>query len=1088
MSRLLDLVKGVAGLALLLALVVGVPVLLLVIVGFPLPTESPDPALVRRHLEDGDVPDAFVIKTLALVVWVVWIQLAVAVLAEVVAVARGRVAGRAPVLPAIQLTARALVASTALIVSALTPTRSAAAVPITPIDAAPITAPVADPVSVSALDLDPSIASGTGLVVDIDGERPDASVDRAQAGAESKYRTSSTDSWWDMAERLLGDGMRWSEMRRLNEGKVMLTGETITARTEAVRPGWLIDVPADADPTLLDRNGTDRGGDGDDHRVTAEEAGLLARAIKPDTLIYEGPSGVVDDGPGIPYQVTVGDNLWDIAERHLGDPFRWPEIFERSNQLIQPIGHEITDPNLIWPDAVLWLPTDAVGVPQADVDLVDQVIGEVTVVDAVTADEEMAAADPVPVTAASIDGDDLEEIAARAVDAVHAADGAVDEAAVVVGDRDDGSPDGDPTDGGPLRGPAGVGFGIGGAALAAGLLGLLVRARRVRMVEAQEGQVPAPPPMELVEIETVLRNSADRPRSVSVHAAIRTLVDRPIVPGEPLAAPELVRMSGERIEVVQQGPDPDLPSPWMSAGGAAVEGLGGRSSAVLPAEFFPDAADSEPEPITPAIVTVGGGLLLNLEAVGVLAIEGRPEMAAGLVRSMVHELATGPARRAIDLRVSHWLPGADLHEHVLCSPLGRLSEELSSWMEDVELGLTASGFPSVYAVRAAGRGDDLAGLKIIFADPADLEDLRPILDRARRRSLPLAVVVAGDCDPEVLRPTATISLGDDTLRIEPYGFTAAMQYLDVDLILGAEALVNHARTAPMVPADQSAISSTMVDFDTDPAQTPTEETPQRDIVTELPEEEHEVTDRSDTEAGTLIRLLGPVEFEGGPEGLSEEERSMLTFLALVGPSTRSQLQDAVWPGRPMSERRWDEIVDGLRAKLGSDFPDGGDDRYRVRSVMTDLGAARRWVTQARSMSGERMRNLMQLALSDVRGRPFTGVDQAAWQWTADHKMAVATQATSMLIDACFDLCDSAHDADDIHLAKWACDVGSLVDPLHETMITRKVQLLVALGRSEEARTVVAEWERQYEATASRVAPFGPSLAIEAAQEPTPHAG
>ena len=109
MSRLFDLLKGLISLALLLGLLVGVPAALLVIVGFPLPTETPNIDLVRRHIEDGNIPDLFVIKTLAVVVWIVWVQLAVAVLAELFAILRGRAAGRAPVLPAIQLFARTFV-------------------------------------------------------------------------------------------------------------------------------------------------------------------------------------------------------------------------------------------------------------------------------------------------------------------------------------------------------------------------------------------------------------------------------------------------------------------------------------------------------------------------------------------------------------------------------------------------------------------------------------------------------------------------------------------------------------------------------------------------------------------------------------------------------------------------------------------------------------------------------------------------------------------------------------------------------------------------------------------------------------------
>ena len=103
-------------------------------------------------------------------------------------------------------------------------------------------------------------------------------------------------------------------------------------------------------------------------------------------------------------------------------------------------------------------------------------------------------------------------------------------------------------------------------------------------------------------------------------------------------------------------------------------------------------------------------------------------------------------------------------------------------------------------------------------------------------------------------------------------------------------------------------------------------------------------------------------------------------------------------------------------------------------------------------------------------------------------MAIATQASTLLMDACFNLCDSAYDADDIHLAKWACDVGSRLDPLHETVTIRRVQLMLVLDQRDEAADVVDEWESLYAATAERPPPNGPRTALsEPASDPSSEA-
>jgi DNA-binding SARP family transcriptional activator len=56
------------------------------------------------------------------------------------------------------------------------------------------------------------------------------------------------------------------------------------------------------------------------------------------------------------YVVRRRDTLWGIAERELGDPFRWPELFRLNNNTPQPDGGILTDPDLIRPGWVLKLP------------------------------------------------------------------------------------------------------------------------------------------------------------------------------------------------------------------------------------------------------------------------------------------------------------------------------------------------------------------------------------------------------------------------------------------------------------------------------------------------------------------------------------------------------------------------------------------------------------------------------------------------------------------------------------------------------------------------------------------------------------
>lgn len=60
------------------------------------------------------------------------------------------------------------------------------------------------------------------------------------------------------------------------------------------------------------------------------------------------------------YTVLGGDCLWDIAWNELGEPERWPEIYEASRSVAQPEGRRLSDPDLILPGWVLHIPVPAV--------------------------------------------------------------------------------------------------------------------------------------------------------------------------------------------------------------------------------------------------------------------------------------------------------------------------------------------------------------------------------------------------------------------------------------------------------------------------------------------------------------------------------------------------------------------------------------------------------------------------------------------------------------------------------------------------------------------------------------------------------
>lgn len=89
--------------------------------------------------------------------------------------------------------------------------------------------------------------------------------------------------------------------------------------------------------------------------VTGDPAAATAVPI----AVHHRDAGIPDwarDAPGGTCRVERGDNLWDLAERHLGDPHRWREIYLLNRGHRQANGYALTDPDKIDVNWVLALP------------------------------------------------------------------------------------------------------------------------------------------------------------------------------------------------------------------------------------------------------------------------------------------------------------------------------------------------------------------------------------------------------------------------------------------------------------------------------------------------------------------------------------------------------------------------------------------------------------------------------------------------------------------------------------------------------------------------------------------------------------
>ena len=243
-----EVLRGVLALVAIAALVIGVPVALYAGFGTPWPDHAPSNDWIYADFTAKDV-----LALLVAVVWLAWLHFCLCLIVELVAERRGR--GLSPHVPGgsvgTQPLARRLIGAVLLLSGGLAVSMPAATAVTTASAANEHTRPAA--VAQAAPD-----AGKAGAVDVADQQTPEARRDGPAAFTERdaagmhKYvevqppEGRHYDTMWGIAERYLGDGMRYKEIVRLNEGVTQPDGTTLK-NPDLIYPGWILKLPADAE-------------------------------------------------------------------------------------------------------------------------------------------------------------------------------------------------------------------------------------------------------------------------------------------------------------------------------------------------------------------------------------------------------------------------------------------------------------------------------------------------------------------------------------------------------------------------------------------------------------------------------------------------------------------------------------------------------------------------------------------------------------------------------------------------------------------------------------------------------------------------
>ncbi|MGH3359548.1 MAG: hypothetical protein ACRDO7_12155 [Nocardioidaceae bacterium] len=242
-NRAVEVLAGLVALIGAVVVVVGVPVGLWLVAGAPW-APSVDESILSDNVSARDT-----IVVIAIVLWVVWAYFCACLLVEAVAEARG--SRIAPQLlgggGGTQALARRIVAGVVLIGGTTASTVAATHA---------ITMPTDTGLSQKAL---PQLPSGAGAAATPSHPGPERGFvpveQRDTDGVVYYYDVKPPEgrhyeTMWDIAERFLGNGLRYKEIFALNKGVVQPDGRTLSD-ADLIQPGWVLRLPADAQGTEL---------------------------------------------------------------------------------------------------------------------------------------------------------------------------------------------------------------------------------------------------------------------------------------------------------------------------------------------------------------------------------------------------------------------------------------------------------------------------------------------------------------------------------------------------------------------------------------------------------------------------------------------------------------------------------------------------------------------------------------------------------------------------------------------------------------------------------------------------------------------
>lgn len=692
------------------------------------------------------------------------------------------------------------------------------------------------------------------------------------------------------------------------------------------------------------------------------------------------------------YRVVRGDTLWGIAEHHLGDPYRWPEIYEANRTTIQADGRTLEDPDLIIPGWILTLPVDASGAgghpesspPVAPIPATAPTPSPTSVPPPSTTPPSTMPPTtvPVPATTNGTNG------SAVRPNGQHADK-----------DRSTHSP----------NIPILV---FGGGIVAAGLVALLNRLRRAQQRRRSPGSRPHLPEPALERVEQTLRRAADLDAAEFLDLALRAFAAGATGAGAPMPPVLACRAGREQVELLLAS-NPGHPPPGFEP---TSDERGWMTDPDLDADDLRELAADSTAPL-PSLVSIGTledeELLIDIESAGVLTIDGDPDQVCGLVRAIATQLATGTWIDHVDVLIA----GSAAALGVAGAARVRHVAEIEDALQDLDA--TARAFAR--ALETAKCGTTLAAR---------------LSDQQNDGWIPTILVCNDTTDEHALgRLRSITSSGGRGVGAIARSAQHAPWHAEVrgnELLLSPLGL----RIRPHVidEATSHAVDELLADAATSETHQPDEiaHVASAAVVPSSP--------YSDPPFELEVRLLGAVEIDGLTSPMNRPQCVEVTAYLALHPKGVSddRLKTALWPEGAPTLSTFNTIVSMTRVKLGC-ASDGNHhlphyqasgQLYRLSPhVTTDIARFEARVAYARQCQPPDAIAALRSALELVRGQPFEATRGFEWSFSE----GFVANSEAMVADAAHTLAQLYLDAGDPIGASWAAAQGLKASTGDETL-------------------------------------------------------